>query len=100
MRFAQQDERLRLQGRAYPHKFDNNENLALPECPGVPGPYREFPIRADGTTFVDGTDPKTDRIVYKTQPGDGLVPSGFKFCGVITHLGAQNNRFLDCPYVG
>ncbi|KAL2829535.1 hypothetical protein BDW59DRAFT_159124 [Aspergillus cavernicola] len=87
-------------GSPYTHEFGNRKGLNLPDCPGVPAPFQEFPILANGGTFGgDGsTPPGTDRIVYKitgTDPATGL-PDSFAFCGVMTHLGTPGNNFVDC----
>ncbi|KAJ9192861.1 hypothetical protein DTO166G4_6472 [Paecilomyces variotii] len=88
--------------RVYPHEFENRKNeVTLPDCPGVPGPYQEFPIRQGGLLFADGVDQGSDRIIYKitaTNPANGL-PDNFVYCGVITHLGARRNKFVTCPNV-
>lgn len=86
--------------KKYPEEFRNDEGVDLPDCPGVPGPYQEFPIRQGGLLFADGADPGTDRIVYKitgTNPESNL-PENFAYCGVITHIGASTrNGFVTCP---
>ncbi|GFF68823.1 hypothetical protein IFM61392_07923 [Aspergillus lentulus] len=85
----------------YPHEFRNTpENLNFPDCAGVPAPYQEFPILANGRIFgsVGNDDPLTDRIVYKItihSPVTGF-PDNFAFCGVMTHLGATQNQFVLC----
>ncbi|KAF4166375.1 hypothetical protein CNMCM6936_006575 [Aspergillus lentulus] len=85
----------------YPHEFRNtSENLNFPDCAGVPAPYQEFPILANGRIFrsVGNDDPLTDRIVYKItshSPVTGF-PDNFAFCGVMTHLGASENQFVLC----
>ncbi|KAJ5796866.1 uncharacterized protein N7518_005406 [Penicillium psychrosexuale] len=79
-------------------KFGNREKISLPDCAGVPAPYQEFPILANGLLFADGSDQNTDRIIYKitaTDPASGL-PENFQYCGVITHIGAKDNKFVTC----
>ncbi|RMJ21844.1 hypothetical protein PHISP_07286, partial [Aspergillus sp. HF37] len=79
-------------GAIYPHVFRNDENINLPDCPGVPAPYQEFPILQGGLLFGGG-DPGTDRVIYKitsTNPASGL-PDNFAYCGLITHIGAPPN---------
>lgn len=85
----------------YPHRYNNRENINFPDCAGVPAPYQEFPILADGRMFgaVGKDDPQTDRIVYKItshSPVTGL-PDNFAYCGVMTHIRAPDNGFVICP---
>lgn len=79
-------------GAKYPHQFDNREMITFYDCPGKVAPFREFPIRRDGTLFTAGKKQKKDRIVYKH------TANGYEFCGVMTHQGAPTKSgFLECP---
>jgi hypothetical protein len=67
----------------YPEVYNDYEGFSFN---GVPGPYYEFPLMADGSVY-DGGEPGADRVV---------INSDCTIAGEITHTGASGDDFVAC----
>lgn len=55
----------------------------------------EFPILRNGEVFDKGMDPSIDRIIVGSIDNVD-APKVWWVCGLITHDGADGNKFVNC----
>ncbi|KAB8228890.1 Ribonuclease/ribotoxin [Aspergillus alliaceus] len=84
--------------RKYPkpfHNYDNEVDMSRTMCAESEAVMHEFPILRNGKVFSKGMDPAADRIIVGSMDnGDG--PKIWSICGLITHEGADKNKFVNC----
>lgn len=77
------------------HNYDNEVDMSRTLCSEPDAVMREFPILRDGQVFGNGLDPAADRIIIGSMDNNG-GPRVWSTCGLITHEGAEGNKFVNC----
>lgn len=83
---------------AYPKYYGNREQIVgASECSSSNAnliDLQEFPIKRDGTAFVENDQQSTDRVVVgRIADGNNII---YAQCFIMTHEGATGNAFLKC----
>lgn len=55
----------------------------------------EFPLLRNGEVFGNKMDPAADRVIIGSID-NGDAPKVWSICGLITHEGAEGNKFVNC----